>query len=157
MKKFLYILPFLVTGIIFFSLYQKEKPKNINANKVETVIEVQNVLFDKWYDSTKDLTTSDFFETFKIKTNNKNNKFTDMDETKKSLFKILYCSKIKKESNGFNEDTLNGKQKEKLNYLRNFCDKELEINKKKIYNLYGDKIHQFDKNFMDKLDVYIFN
>ena len=157
MKKLLYLVPFLISAIIFVSFYERKTPKKIVVSKEEAVIEVQNKLFDKWHESTKDLLEPNFFEGFKIKTDKQNSKFSDMDDTKKSLFKILYCSKIKKESNGFSLETLNSSQKQKLDSIRKYCDQELELNKKKIYNLYGDKMHQFDKNFMDKLDVYIFN
>jgi len=155
-KMLLYIFPFIITAIIFTFL-QSPTIKQNKKEEEKSLVEVSNTVFESWYDSKKKCMENKFFEDFKLKKNSDQFKFTDLDDTKKSLFKILYISKIKKECGNFNFITLNEKQKDKLKELQNFCERQLEENKQKIYNLNSSNLHPFDKDFLEKLDVYIFN
>jgi hypothetical protein len=156
LKGLLYVFPFLITVIIFL-YFQKPERRTQNTSENNSLTEVTNNVFESWYEVKKPCMAPDFFEGFNIKKDTTVFKFSDLDETKKSLFKMLYMGRVKKEISNFNYSTLSDSQKIKIKDLENLCDKQLEQNKQKIYNLNSSNLHPYDKDFLEKLDVYIFN
>lgn len=156
LKGLLYVFPFIITVFIFF-YFQKPEGQKTRTAESKPLTEITNSVFESWYEIKKPCMVPDFFEAFNIKKDTTVFKFSDMDDTKKSLFKLLYLGRIKKEMSNFNYSTLSDSQKIKIKDLENFCDKQLEQNKQKIYNLNSHNLHPYDKDFLEKLDVYILN
>lgn len=162
MKKFLQILSFIIPLIItiFVFMQFKEKENFVPITKEEIKIEdatKRQEAFKSWLDSKKNMLHENFYENLKLRRDQKEIKFSDLSETQKMLFKLLLFVKAKRdlENSAFAND-LDANAKVLVSQTVDVANKNIDEQKKKIYNFYNGNIHPQDKIFLESIDVHLF-
>ena len=156
------ILPFIVSGLLYFFfhndavLIETEQQK-----KLEKLEEADRKLeiFENWLQSKKKIFESDFFKKMKLKKDNKEIYFEDLDESKQNVFMLLLFANTKKDlENAEQSDQIYSDQnnQQKIKEAIIIASELIVKQKNKLYNLYGNKIHPQDKLFLENLNVYIY-
>lgn len=100
--------------------------------------------------------TADHIDKIQIMREGKVYRVSDLSTRQKELFKIMLLYKTKKDIRRFS-DSLSGKDAELVAKIIRETDEKIVEIKTNLYNLKGTETHEFDKFFLENLDVYFFN
>lgn len=152
-----FAVPVLITVLVYISF-----SKNEDANASITDIKIEESdrkleVLEKWINSKKAFLNDEFFKNLKIRYEDKEMKFEDLDASKKLVFKIMLLSKAKRdlENSTFVQD-VDHENKIKINKLIDTVEINIKNQKQNLYNIYGSKMHPQDKIFLENIDVHLF-
>lgn len=152
-----FVLPVLITVLVFIC-FNKAEDQNVTVTdmKIEEADRKLDAL-EKWINSKKAFLNDEFFKNLKIRHDDKELKFEDLDPSKKLVFKIMLFSKAKRdlENSTFVQD-IDSENKIKINQLIESVDINIKKQKQNLYNIYGSKLHPQDKIFLENIDVHLF-
>ena len=156
-KKILSLLiPTLVTfsTIVFFL----QNDDNQEKTKVVENLKKQNEdVFTAWEKNTAAVFDENYYESIKIKKDDIPIRYNQFNDSKKYILKIMVLAKVQKDCEKMAQGILTDKQKNVLVEINKKCKLETDVLKQKLYNIKGLETHPFDKTFLEKLDVYIYN
>ena len=150
-NKAKYILPILILLSFFYVLLHKK-----NSTSLQTEEASSNLVFEIWKKTYMQFKDNQDVEKIQIIRNGKIYKISDLNESQKELFKLMLLYKTKKDIRRFS-DSLSGIDPELVAKIIRETDEKIVESKTKLYNLKGTETHEFDKFFLENLDVYFFN
>lgn len=146
------ILPVVIAISFFYLLYQNNK-----SNKIENFGNINtNVLFEVWKKAYIQAKANDDIDKIQIVRDGKIYRINDLNVTQKELFKLMLLYKTKKDARRFS-DSMSATDVELVNKIIRETDEKIAECKINLYNLQGKDTHNFDKFFLENLDVYFFN
>lgn len=153
------ILPFMVSGLLYF-FFQNDAVliETEQQKKLEKLEEADRKLeiFENWLQSKRKIFESDFFKKMKLKKDNKEIYFEDLDESKQNVFMLLLFANTKKDLENAEQSDQDQYSQQKIKEAIIIANELILKQKNKLYNLYGNKIHPQDKLFLENLNVYIY-
>lgn len=152
-----FIIPLMVSVFVYYQFNQPDtnQPTVIDV-KIDEADKKKEAL-KNWLESKKVLLNDEFFKNLKIKHDDKEIKFENLDETKKLVFKIMLLSKAKRdlENSTFVKEVADESRLE-IKKTMELVDEMAKKQKESLYNIYGSKMHPQDKLFLEKIDVHLF-
>ena len=150
-NKCKFVFPIIILLSFFYFLLYKKNSNILHHEKVSS-----NIVFEIWKKTYMQFKDNQDVEKIQIIRNGKIYKISDLNESQKELFKLMLLYKTKKDIRRFS-DSLSGKDAELVAKIIRETDEKIVESKTKLYNLKGTETHEFDKFFLENLDVYFFN
>lgn len=156
-KKILSLLvPALITfSTIIFFLQTEDNQEKIKI--VENLKKQNEDVFNSWEKNTLAAFDESYYDSIKIKKDDIPLKYNQFNDSKKYILKIMVLARVQKDCEKMAQGILTDKQKNFILEINKKCKIETDLLKQKLYNLKGLETHPFDKRFLEKLDVYIYN
>lgn len=149
----------MVSGLLYF-FFQNDAVliETEQQKKLEKLEEADRKLeiFENWLQSKRKIFESDFFKKMKLKKDNKEIYFEDLDESKQNVFMLLLFANTKKDLENAEQSDQDQYSQQKIKEAIIIANELILKQKNKLYNLYGNKIHPQDKLFLENLNVYIY-
>jgi hypothetical protein len=152
-----FILPLIISISVFF-LFNKEIVVDNSKQKIDE-IETTLDLYKTYIQQKRNTLEDSFYADMKIKKDAEVTYLKNLDVSKQKVFKLCLLYKCKKDVifKIKSDEKLNGRLMQDMNLLIKDIDDCIEKNKKDLYNLYKDKMHPLDKEFLEQLNVYLLN
>lgn len=148
-NKCKFVFPIIILLSFFYFLLYKKNSNILHHEKVSS-----NIVFEIWKKNYVQLNQD--IEKIQMVRAGKIYKVSDLKESQKELFKLMLLYKTKKDIRRFS-DSLSGNDVAWVAKITRDTDEKIAECRTKLYNLKGEETHEFDKFFLENLDVYFFN